>query len=256
MKPDEVARTTIVRDILLDIAGAETALERHHVDYCCGGALALEEACCRAGADVHAVIATLIDEASKPGAQAPRDREMLSVPLVDLVKKIVDDHHARERADATSLVALARDAVAVDGASDARLAKIVALLETHFGELLPHLAFEERHVFPYVVALERAGLDGTPPPAALFATITEPIAEMIHEHETADHQLHDLRALAHDYVAPPTASDATRALYAALAEHERELVRHMHLEGNVLFPRAERLEQKVRAAFRSPRRRA
>ncbi|UJR85826.1 DUF542 domain-containing protein [Sandaracinus amylolyticus] len=256
MKPDEVARTTIVRDILLDIAGAEAAFERHHVDYCCGGALALEEACRRAGADVDAVLATLVEEANKPGAQAPRDREMLSVPLVELVKKIVDEHHVRSRADATSLVALARDAVATDGARDPALAEIVALLETLYAELLPHLAFEERHVFPYVVALERAGHDGATPPAALFATIAEPIAEMIHEHEAADHQLHDLRDLAHDYVASEGASAATRALYAALAEQERELVRHMHLEGNVLFPRAERLEQKVRAAFRSPRRRA
>ena len=80
MKPEEVARTTIVRDILLDIAGAEAAFERHHVDYCCGGALALEEACRRAGADVDAVLATLVEEASKPDAQAPVSYTHLTLP--------------------------------------------------------------------------------------------------------------------------------------------------------------------------------
>lgn len=255
MTPAEISRTTLVREILLDIAGAEAAFERHHVDFCCGGALPLEEACRRAGAEVDAVLATLAEEAAKPGAEAPRDREMLSVPLADVVRKIVGEHHERSRADASSLVALARAALDADGARNSALAPILAHLEALYAELLPHLLFEERHVFPYVVALERAGIDGAPPPAALFATIAEPIADMIREHESADHALHAIRELAGDYATPAGASEATRTLYVALAAQEKELVRHMHLEGNVLFPRAERLETKLSAAFRSRRRR-
>jgi regulator of cell morphogenesis and NO signaling len=253
MTPEEVSRSTLVRDILMEIAGATEAFERHHVDYCCGGALPLEEACRRAGVDVAAVLATLAEEASRPGAEAPRDREMLSVPLAEIVTSIVEQHPERSCADAVALVALARAALHADGARVAALPAILAHLEQLYAELLPHLLFEERHVFPYVVALERAGQEGTTPPAALFAGIAEPIADMIREHEAADHALHAIEQLAAGYTPPAGASEATRALYEALAAQEKELVRHMHLEGNVLFPRAERLEAKVREMRRPGR---
>lgn len=239
---------TLVRDVLMDVPGATTAFERHHVDYCCGGALPISEACARAGVALEVVLATLAEEAVKPGAETTRDREMLSVPLAELTSRIVAQHHERSRRDASELVARARDAASAEGDRIPALRAIAKELDALFAELVPHLAFEERHVFPYVDALERAGRDGTTPPAALFASIAEPIAEMTHEHERADHALHAIRELAHDYAPPEGASEAVRALYEALAANEKELVRHMHLEGNVLFPRAERLEQKLRTA--------
>lgn len=253
--PDTIGPRTLVRDILMEVAGATEAFEKHHVDYCCGGALPLEEACARASVAVDAMMATLADEASKPGAETTRDREMLSIPLAEITAQIVEDHHERSRRDATSLVAQAREAAAAEGEALPALRAIAKHLDVLFAELLPHLVFEERHVFPYVVALERTGREGGVLPVALFESIAQPIADMIREHESADHALHAIRDLASDYVPPDGASEATRALYAALAANEKELVRHMHLEGNVLFPRAERLESKLREAYGAGRRR-
>jgi regulator of cell morphogenesis and NO signaling len=252
--PESVGPRTLVREILMEVAGATEAFERHHVDYCCGGALPLEEACARASVAVDVMMATLAEEAGKPGAETTRDREMLSIPLAEIVARIVDEHHERSRRDATELVARARAAADAEGDAIPALRAIAKHLEVLFAELLPHLVFEERHVFPYVVGLERTGREGGLLPVALFASIAEPIADMIREHESADHALHAIRDLASDYAPPDGASERTRELYAALAANEKELVRHMHLEGNVLFPRAERLETKLRDALRTARR--
>ena len=253
MALEGVGRDTLVRDVLLNVAGAVAAFDRHRVDHCCHGALSLVDACARVGADVDAVLATLEEEAARPGAEAPRDREMLTIPLEALVAQLEGELHAGARADAKSLVAHARQ---VDATHPGRgLEAVVAALEALFAELLPHLDFEERHVFPYVVAMERASRDERPPPVALFETLAVPVADMTREHERTDHHLDALVACTNGYRPAPEDDDAVRALFAALAAHHEGLVRHMHLEGNVLFPRAERLEAKLAEGRRVARRR-
>ena len=103
--------------------------------------------------------------------------------------------------------------------------------------------------------MEKASREGRLAPVALFANLAEPLAEMTRDHEDADHHLDVLSTLTNGYQPDETASPAVRALYAALAAHHEGLVRHMHLEGNVLFPRAERLEAKLREGQPPARRR-
>ncbi len=148
------------------------------------------------------------------------------------------------------LAAMRRDVAALRGMCPAE--GPVALAVTQLcDELDAHLACEERYLFPYVVALEQTH----DLPVALFDTVYEPCQMLLREHESADHDLDALRALTDDYRPPPDADAATRELYTALADYDRALVRHMHLEGNVLFPRAQRLEDRVRAARDRQRRR-
>lgn len=240
----DVGTETLVRELVLRVPGAVTVFERHHVDYCCGGALPLSEACARANVAVEAIVAALLEESAKPDAAPPPD-EMLSVPMTEIRAHIVSEHHERSRRDALTLPAMARAIADRHGGSRPALFTIAKHVESLFRDLLPHLDYEERHVFPYIDALERAGQANANRPAALFASIKEPIAEMIREHEIADHDIHAIRALTNDYVPEDDAPDEVRALYAALDANERDLTRHMHLEGNVLFPRAERLEGKL-----------
>lgn len=245
----ETSGTSVIRDVVLSTPGATLAFERFHVDYCCGGSLSLAEACERAGAPLEGVLAALVEEAARPGAEIAGG-EMLSVPLELLVGRLLDVHHLRSREAAAALVPRAKQAAA----GDPRLARIAELVDELFGALLPHLDFEERHVFPYVVALERAGRDNTRPPVALFESIAEPMREMEREHEACDRAMHEIHTIAASLRDGVGDGDPTGALLDALDEHERELVRHMHLEGNVLLPRAERLEQKLRAAAGTGRR--
>lgn len=229
--------TTLVKDLLQRVPGAPRAFERHRLDYCCHGELSVAEASERVSADLDAVLSALAEEAARPDAEPAWGDAFDRMPLIDLVAHLRDEVHAAARRDTAALAARCP--------SEGPLADAVRRL-CH--ELEPHLAFEERHVFPYVEAMERTGRA----PPALFDAVTDPCRMLLREHEAADHLLDELRALTDGYRAPPGADAATVQLYQALSDYDRALVLHMHIEGNALFPRAQQLEAKLRAS--APRR--
>jgi regulator of cell morphogenesis and NO signaling len=101
---------------------------------------------------------------------------------------------------------------------------------------------EEMVLFPYIVRLEEASLAGEPALPPPFGTVRNPVRMMEHEHESAGEALRELRALSNGYAVPEDACLSYRTLYGALAEFEADLHRHIHLENNVLHPRAIELE--------------
>jgi regulator of cell morphogenesis and NO signaling len=237
----------LVRDIVLNVPGASRAMERFRIDYCCGGEKTLEGICSETRVALADVLAALEEERAKGGET---DSELLETPLVDLVRRIVTEHHARSRGDGARLVALSAEARDAHGADDPALAEIAAETKRLFGQLLPHLDEEEKHLFPYVEELERAGAEGRAAPVALFATIRHVVKDMEHEHERCEEAMTRLRTLGGDYAITERTPQPVRELYEALDAHEKDLIRHMHLEGNVVFPRAERLETKLRSVRR------
>lgn len=233
MSSDLLAPGTLVRDILQRVPGAPRAFERHRVDYCCHGDLSLAEASARVQADVTAVIAALAEESSRPDAEPAWGDSFDHMPLTDVVAHLRETVHPQARRDTAALRAMCP----AEGALGEAVRRVC-------DELEPHLAFEERYLFPYVLAMEESGQV----PAALFDTVAEPCRMLLRDHETSDHHLDALRALTEGYQAPAGADEATATLYRTLADYDRALVRHMHIEGNALFPRARRLEEKLRAA--------
>lgn len=111
-------------------------------------------------------------------------------------------------------------------------------------DLIPHLMKEERILFPYIVELARHPAQ---PPHACFGSIANPIAMMNIEHETLNRLLVRLRELTGNYTATSGLPQGISDLYGALKELDADLVRHMHLEDDVLFPRALQLEQEMAA---------
>lgn len=245
--PFIVEPNVLVRDVVFHVPGASRAMERFRLDYCCGGSKTLTAICAESRVELSALLAALEEEKEKGGET---DQELLEIPLVDLIARIVRDHHELSRGEGARLVALAekaRDMHVAEMPELGAIAKDTALL---FRELMRHLRQEERVLFPYVEQLEIAGRDGKPAPVALFATIKHVIVEMEREHEDSELVLTRLRQLSKDYAVTDATPPDVRALYEGLDAHERDLVRHMHLEGNVVFPRAERLETKLRRGAR------
>ena len=113
-------------------------------------------------------------------------------------------------------------------------------------ELSQHLAKEEAILFPYVVSLERAAADGSTKPQGCFGTVADPIAMMAREHDAAGALIAEIRRLSHNFVAPADACPTYHAFYDGLRDFEQDLHQHIHLENNILFPRAIELE---RSAF-------
>jgi regulator of cell morphogenesis and NO signaling len=240
----EVSPDTLVREVVLHVPGGVAAMEKHHIDYCCGGAKTLRQVATELGLRVEWVLDTIARE--REGGEVP-DAQLLEVPLPQLVAQLVDGHHATSRAAAEALRTLVKTAVEAHP-DRPELAALGGHVETLFAALLPHLVHEERNLFPYVRDLDRAAATpGAPMPVALFETIHHVLDDMEHEHERCDLELQAMRALTHDYAMNDATPPEVRALYEALDAHEKDLIRHMHLEGNVVFPRAARLEVKVRS---------
>ena len=217
---------------------AGAILDRHGLDYCCGGQRTLAEGCAERGISVVEVLAEL--EALEPGA--PERVEDDPAALVDY---IVSRHHAYVRTSLPVIQAHLAKVVAAHGANHPELGQIDAAFSTVAKELSLHMIKEEQVLFPYIRALADAVRGGGPPPPDMFGTVQNPIRMMETEHQEAGDGLAVIRELSDGYRPPDDACGTYRLVFEELNAFERDLHRHVHLENSVLFPKAVELESKV-----------
>jgi regulator of cell morphogenesis and NO signaling len=215
-------------------------LERAGIDYCCGGKKPLAQACAEAGLDTQELLAEL-----KAGAQPAIAQDWQQRSAVELITHIIGKHHAYIRAEQPRLQALAAKVVSVHGARHPELAEVQAAFAMLARELSQHMLKEEQILFPFIERMEQAAQSGSAPPTPFFGTVQNPIRMMMSEHTTAGEDTATLRRLTGGYTPPEDACISFRTLYAALAEFEADLHQHIHLENNILFPRAIEMESRT-----------
>lgn len=243
-----VSITSTVRDLAVGIPGATRIFEQLGIDYCCGGGKSLADACDRVHVPVDQVVSTL-----ESAAQSDTDfsQNWQSESLTALTAHIVDTHHEFTRQELIRLEKLFDKVCSRHGANHPEL---LALRETFLHlkqDLIPHLLREEQVLFPYIERMEAAvaGRREIPPP--FFGTVQNPVRMMAMEHDTAGDLLRELRQLSGNYTPPPDACISYQTLYQALAELEADLHQHIHLENNILFPRAIEIEAQAEPAWQS-----
>jgi regulator of cell morphogenesis and NO signaling len=229
------ATTQTVREIALEQPSSIRVFEQFGIDYCCGGRKPLIDACAAGNIAVDTIVAAL-EAASKTNEEVGEDWTTRS--LTSLSAHIVAKHHAYVKRELPRLAELAYRVVNRHGASRAELPAIQAKLSQLGEELTQHLAKEESILFPYVVSLERAIADGIAKPQSCFGTVTNPISMMTEEHDAAGTLLGEIRTLSHNFCTPEDVCPTYHAFYRGLREFELDLHQHIHLENNVLFPRA------------------
>ena len=220
-----------VGELAVENAAAARVFEKHGIDYCCGGKKSLETACQERGIALEALLGELA--VSKP---EPEAREWKDAPLHDLIPHIVMRHHAYLKSELPRIANLFAKVLRAHGEREPRLAEAGEVFEVLKEELDAHLMKEEMILFPAIVKLEAGGNAGVP------CSIEHPIARMEYEHESAGRALAQMRHLTLDYYIPEEACNTYRALFAALIELEGDLREHIHLENNILFPRAAALQ--------------
>jgi len=146
------------------------------------------------------------------------------------------------RSECPRIEALAAKVVGVHGNNHPELLTVQELFATLSDELAVHLMKEEQILFPHILRMEESLLEGEPAPPAMFGTVMNPIRMMMQEHDGAGGALRALRKVTSDYKVPDDACISYRTLYDALQEFEKDLHQHIHLENNVLFPRASAME--------------
>ena len=214
-------------------------LERFGLDFCCGGRRTLDEACAQQGVDASEVLHAL---AAVPTSAVPQEVPDASWAADRLADYIVARHHTYVRAQVPVISAQLARLQEVHGTRHPELATIAA----HFGavadELRLHMMKEEEILFPYVRALAAAATHGTAPPPAMFGTVANPIRMMEMEHQSAGNGLELLKALSGNFTVPADGCATYRACFAELEAFDRDLRMHIHLENNLLYPRAVALE--------------
>ncbi|MFT7618788.1 MAG: regulator of cell morphogenesis and NO signaling [Planctomycetota bacterium] len=219
----DFATDTSVGEIASKHPLSTRVFHRHGIDFCCGGGVSLNEACAKRGLQGEGVLSEITDELSKSVDKGKRWDE---APLGELIDFILIEFHAPLKIELPRLREMAMKVHAVHGPKDpenlAELSKLVQWLAT---ELDQHLLKEEEILFPMV----KAGQGGT---------ANGPVTVMEDEHVHAGEALRRLRELTNNYTVPAEACNTWTALWHGLEALEESLHQHIHLENNILFPRA------------------
>lgn len=232
-------------DIVAKNYQAASIFERHGLDFCCRGRMRLEDACREHGLDFETLAAELDQIAAERVDQVPDD----PAALIDL---IVHRHHSYVRDAVPTIRKHLAKVVSKHAANHPELTEVLRRFDAVSDALMLHMVKEERVLFPYIALIENALVQNAAAPPDVFGTVQNPIRMMEIEHQDAGDELAEIRRLTSSYRPPEDACTTFRVLYAELEAFERDLHLHVHLENNVLFPRAieleARLEQKARSA--------
>ena len=152
-------------------------------------------------------------------------------------------HHAYVKRELPRLAQLAQRVVDRHGATNAALPMIAEALAKLDEEFMQHQAKEEVVLFPYIVGLEKSVLTGSPNPHNCFGTVANPIAMMTQEHDAVGTLMSEIQRLSGNFTTPEDACPTFHAFYDGLKEFKQDLHQHIHLENNILFPRAIELEK-------------
>ena len=234
--------TKTVREVALNHPAATRVFEKLGIDYCCGGNRSLEQACGDASLHVQQV-RELLKSAVAAADGRSQARNWLTESLADLIAHINNTHHKYTREESARLGPLFAKVCSVHGDKHPELLEMREKFQALGRELSTHMMKEEMVLFPYIERMEESVIAGEPVLPSPFGSVNNPIAMMVHEHDSAGNLLRDMRESSGGYQTPQGACVSYQTLYSALAEFERDLHQHIHLENNVLFPRAIEMER-------------
>ena len=230
-----------IRDIALEAPATTRVFEEFKIDYCCGGRRSIEDVCASSGIDpkvlMERIETAIINSTSQTDLAHPEDKTP-----GDLIGYILDKHHVFTAQELARLTPLMAKVAARHGELHPELMELRALFTDLANSLTPHMQKEEVILFPYILQLESAANAGLSAPPSHFGTVENLIRMMMSEHDTDGERLRKMRELTNDYTLPEGACPSYTALFAGLVDLERDLHRHIHLENNVLFPAAVKLE--------------
>ncbi|SRR5579884_28655 len=213
--------------------------EKYQIDFCCGGGRPVEQACRERGISIDQLLAEI-----QEAALIKEERDWQRDPLSELTGYIIARHHGYLRKELPEISGMIEKVIAAHGLNHGdSLLPLRRTFADLAAELSNHMMKEERVLFPLIEQMERAAGLGAAPPPAPGGSVNNPIRMMQHEHDDAAAALGQMRRVTSDYAVPEDGCATYHALFQRLQELEADLHEHIHLENNVLFPRATQLEQ-------------
>ena len=214
---------------------AASVFEKYHLDFCCKGKRTLEQACTESDLKVEEVIADLeqIPAGHSSSVQINFDR----FTLTQLIGYIVNTHHSFVKKEMPVIFGYLQKVSSKHGDRHPELKKVSDLFAAIKEEMEHHMQKEELVLFPRIKDIEKQVADGKEI-VINGSYLLSPVNIMEQEHEHAGSMLAEIRQLANNYTPPPDACTTYKLSFAALEIFEKDLHQHVHLENNILFPKA------------------
>ncbi len=216
--------------------------KNHKIDFCCKGNRSIAEVVKKYKLDKDALLGE-IDEVQRQSNNLRTDFKSWQLDL--LADYIENKHHQYVEEKIPVLKQYLAKLCKVHGERHSELFEINEHFNASAGELAVHMKKEELVLFPWVRKMVKAEQEGGSIDRPHFGTVKNPIAKMMQEHENEGDRFRLIAQLSNDYVPPADACNTYRVAFSLLREFEEDLHRHIHLENNILFPKAELMEQKL-----------
>jgi len=237
-----VQKETKIGDAVARNFRTAQVFEKFGIDFCCGGKKSISEACIAKGIDADEVVSSL-QNISKDGNGITAN--FSSWKLDFLIDYIVNNHHCYVEKMLPMIYTHSQKVAEKHGANHPETARIAALFVNVKDELEVHLQKEERMLFPYIKHMLELKESGEEVPFPPFGTVENPVHVMELEHEAAGKLMAEINSLSSCFTPPEDACTTYKVLYQELKEFENDLHVHIHLENNILFPKAIELEKSL-----------
>lgn len=224
-----------------DLRKAEI-FKKYGLEFCCDGKKTLKESCKNAGVSLEAVSKEL---ENLPPEKIPASHDYNSWKLDFLADYIVNIHHKYVIDSIPMLTDLSVKIAAHHGQAHPELFEIKKHVYVLLKEMESHQSKEEKILFPFIQQMVKCEQEGASFSHPSFGSIDNPVQMMLEEHQEAGEHIHAIEKLSGNYEVPADGCESYRLFYHKLREFDEDLHQHIHLENNILFPKAIKLEEKL-----------
>jgi len=239
---EEQAEETLGDIVAKDLSKAEV-FKKYGLDFCCGGKKTVKKACAEKGVDFTKVQKELQNSDKTSVTTRPLPYNDWSLDF--LADYIVNTHHSYVKKTIPDIRTYADKVAKVHGAHHPELLKINKIAQEVCEEMSSHMVKEETVLFPYLKQLVAAKNNGTEKVKfGNLETVETPISMMEMEHEVVGNNMEEIREISNNYQIPDDGCASYSFLFKTLDEFENDLHIHVHLENNILFPKALDMEKR------------
>lgn len=214
---------------------------KYGIDFCCKGNRTIEEACEKNNLNFSQIEKEVTQLLETKSDGAIDFKFWPSDLLIDYIEKT---HHRFVEEKSAALIPFLDKLCKVHGQSHPELFEITELFKGCAGELAQHMKKEELILFPFIKKMDNAIRTGRQIEQPHFGTVENPIAMMKEEHEAEGDRFVKIAELTNNYTPPSDGCSTYKVTFAMLQEFEQDLHKHIHLENNILFPRAIEMQEK------------
>lgn len=237
-----ITEKNIIGDLVAQDYRTASVFKNHGIDFCCNGNRTIEDACESKNME-HSELIEKLQQAVQKSSNTGTNYN--SWPLDLLADYIEKKHHRYVEQKIQEITPFLNKVVRVHGDRHTELSEIEQLFRETAGELTAHMKKEELMLFPFIRKMVKMQNGNEPFSPPMFSTVQNPIAMMQHEHDTEGERFRKITELTQSYTPPIDACNTYRVTFALLKEFEEDLHLHIHLENNILFPKAIKLEKSI-----------